>query len=87
MDQVSALKEIFRTADISPVFRANPVFGTVMDENSAAYIALDDVMEYRYIVRLMPEGGFEHFPIFEHGEILAEYQSLDYLFNDGWKLD
>ena len=81
------LKEIYRTADISPIFRPNPLFAGVMDEDSAAYIALDDVLGYRYIVRLMPEGGATSFPITEYGTIIAEYNSLEELLNDGWQLD
>ena len=86
MDQLEALKEIYRTADFSPVFRTNEAFAFEIGDD-LPYISLDDVLEFRYIIRLLPEGTACTFPYTEKGPILKEYPSLEALANDGWVLD
>ena len=86
MDQLKALKEIYRTADISPVFRSNENLALEIGNNQP-YICLDDVLENRYIIRLLPEGSAVTFPYTEKGPVLKEYPSLEALANDGWELD
>lgn len=86
MDQLKALKEIYRTADISPVFRSNENLALEIGNNQP-YISLDDVLENRYIIRLLPGGLAGTFPYTEKGPVLKEYPSLEALANDGWELD
>jgi len=86
MDQLKVLKEIFRTADISPVFRPNPTFALEIGDD-LPYISLSDVLENRYCIRLMPEGSEDHFPYTRNAALLKEYPSLEALVLDGWELD
>ncbi len=86
MNQKEVLKEIYRTADISPVFRTNEVFALEIGDD-IPYISLDDVLENRYIIRVLPEGLAGTFPYTEKGPVLKEYPSLEALANDGWELD
>ena len=86
MDQLKELKEIFRTANISPVFRPNPAFAIEIGDG-LPYISLGDVLENRYRIRLMPEGSADTFPYTVNGPLLKEYPSLEALVNDGWQLD
>lgn len=86
MDQLKALKEIYRTADISPVFRSNENLALEIGDG-LPYISLDDVLENRYIIRLLPGGLAGTFPYTEKGPVLKEYPSLEALANDGWELD
>lgn len=83
--ELSELEEIFRTANISPVFRPNPSF--TIGDGDVPYISLGDVLENRYLIRLLPEGQMTQFPIIENGPILVEYPSLERLVLDGWTLD
>ncbi len=83
--ELSELEEIFRTANISPVFRPNPSFA--IGDGDVPYISLGDVLENRYLIRLLPEGQMNQFPIIENGPILVEYPSLEQLVLDGWTLD
>lgn len=86
MDQLKALKEIYSKAFISPVFRANGAFANEIGDD-LPYISLDDVLENRYIIRLLPEGSASAFPYTEKGSLLKEYPSLEALVLDGWELD
>ena len=86
MDTFAALKEIFRTADISPVFRVNPAYASEIGDD-LPYISLGDVLEFRYRIRLLPEGSAVTFPYTDGGGLLKEYPSLEALVNDGWELD
>lgn len=86
MDQLKALKEIYRTANISPIFRPNPAYSSELGEK-VPYICLDDVLENRYIIRMLPDEQIKNFPIFSGGDKLKEYPSLEQLVQDGWELD
>lgn len=85
--ELNELKEIFRTANISPVFRPNPSFAIEIGDGNVPYISLGDVLENLYLIRLLPEGQMTQFPITENGSILVEYPSLERLVHDGWTLD
>lgn len=85
--ELSELEEIFRTANISPVFRPNPSFAIEIGDGNVPYISLGDVRENLYLIRLLSEGQMTQFPITENGPILVEYPSLERLVLDGWPLD
>ena len=80
--QLQWLNEIFSKANYSPGFR--PHDG--VPEGTLAYISLPDVLEYRYIIRVLP---FEEVaqPILKEGAVIAQYDSLEALVSDGWELD
>ena len=84
--ELNALREIYRTANISPIFRTNLVYHLELGD-LIPYICLGDVLEYKYIIRLLPEGQITEFPIFRYGQKFKEYPSLEMLVEDGWQLD
>jgi len=43
-------------------------------------------MSFKYIIRGLPAGEFNHFDAIER-EIIAKYDSLESLVDDGWRLD
>ncbi|MBQ9508635.1 MAG: hypothetical protein IJR53_04345 [Bacteroidales bacterium] len=87
MNQLKALQEIYRTANISPVFRPNPLFASRLAEDEIPYISLGDVLENRYIIRLIKEGDMTGYPILTNGPMLVKYDTLEHLAGDGWQLD
>lgn len=88
MNQLKALKEIYRTANISPVFRPNAKYASQIKENEVPYIALNDVLEDLFVIRLLPcDVVSRQFPITAEGQVLVEYQSIEELVKDGWELD
>ena len=88
MNQLKALKEIYRTANVSPVFRPNAKYASQIKENEVPYIALNDVLEELFIIRLLPfDDVLQQFPITVEGSMLVEYQSVEDLVKDGWELD
>ena len=51
-----------------------------------------DLMDYKYNIRVMPGDVFfvndsDSFEKMENGKIIASYNSLEELVNDGWELD
>lgn len=87
MNQLKAIQEIYRTANVSPIFRSNAAFALGMADDEVPYISLGDVFENRYIIRLLPEGDMNNYPITRNGRILVEYTSIEHLVRDGWELD
>ena len=80
--QLQWLNDIFSEANYSPVFR--PHDG--VPEGMVAYISLDDVLNYQYIIRILPIEEVTQ-PILEKGIEVARYESLEALVSDGWELD
>lgn len=80
--QLLWLKDIFSKANYSPVFR--PHDG--VPEGMVAYISLDDVLNYQYIIRILPIDKVTQ-PILEKGVEVARYESMEALVSDGWELD
>ena len=80
--QLLWLNDIFSKANYSPVFR--PHDG--VPEGMVAYISLDDVLNYQYIIRILPIEEVTQ-PILEKGVEVAHYDSMEALVSDGWELD
>ena len=86
MDDIAYQKEnleaIYKAASLSPVFKSNPKYNT---GNLTPYISYNDIMAYKYIIRGRPlsiQNTFDG----EEREIIAEYDSIDDLVKDGWRL-
>ena len=63
-----------------------------MDQRSflLSYILL--ILDYKYNIRVIPGDVFfgndsDNFEKIENGKIIASYNSLEELVNDGWELD
>ena len=80
--QLQWLNDIFSKANYSPVFRQHDS----VPEGMLAYISLPDVLEYRYIIRMLPIEEVSQ-PIFKEGIVIAQYDSAEALVSDGWELD
>jgi hypothetical protein len=84
--QVRNITNIFHAARRTPVFKPNPKYCTGKFADLTAYISYNDVMSYKFIIRGRPTSEHNSFDAQER-EIIAEYDSLESLVNDGWRLD
>lgn len=84
--QKKHLTDIYSFASMAPVFKRHLKYCTGIYEGCIPYISFDDVMNYRYIIRGRPTGINNRFD-FEEREIIMEYETMDELINDGWRLD
>ena len=87
-EQFRHLEEIYQAASLAPVFKRNPKHCQGEFANSIPYIAYGDVMDYKYIIRARPlsydnNGGFDD----EKRQVIVEYESMEALVDDGWRLD
>lgn len=84
--QKKNLEDIYSAASMAPVFKSNPKHCTGNFADLTPYISYDDVMSYKFIIRGRPYDEHNSFDSQER-EIIAEYDSLESLVNDGWRLD
>lgn len=87
-EQLRNLGLIYRDASLAPVFKSNPKHCKGEFADSVPYIAYGDVMDYKYIIRARPlladtNGGFDY----EERKVIVEYESIEALVDDGWRLD
>ena len=81
--QIKNLEEIISKGKLSPVFKRNSKFP--MNEGIAR-IAYSDVMDFKCIIR--SDTGISGNAFWsEDAEIIAEYDNLQALVDDGWRLD
>ncbi len=81
--QIKSLEEIFSEGRLSPIFKRNPKYPI---KEGVARIAYSDVMDFRYAIR--SETGFSGNPFWsEDTEVIAEYDNLQAMVDDGWRLD
>jgi hypothetical protein len=85
--QKKNLEKIYRDASLAPAFQQHPKYCTGDFAEVTPYIAYDDIMDEKYIIRGRGIGarinGFDN----EKRQIIVEYSSIDDLVNDGWRLD
>jgi len=82
--QISQLKRIFNAATLAPVFKENNKY-TV---DGVPRITYDDVMNYKCVIRC--DKGFPKSGIFwsdKAAHVIAEYNSIEALVDDGWRVD
>jgi hypothetical protein len=77
------LQRIFHDATFSPIFKRNPKYPDV----KTARINYSDIRNYECIIRNMKEWEDNSFWDDEEAEIVAKYQSIEMLVDDGWRLD
>ena len=80
--QHDALQRIFSEARFSPKFRDNPKF-----EGWAPYIAFDDVLAGRYVIREGDDETIMSPYANKTNRAIAAYQNVQTLAEDGWDLD
>jgi hypothetical protein len=84
--QKKNLEAIYSAASLAPVFKSNPKHCIGKFAGLTPFISYNDVMEYKFIIRGRPIGEHNSFDAAER-DIIAEYDSLESLVNDGWRLD
>ncbi len=80
------LENIFDSASHSPVFKSNPKFNIGDFSKLVPYISYGDVMNYKYIIRGRPLGMHNSFDA-EDRCIIVQYDNIEDLINDNWRLD
>jgi hypothetical protein len=85
--QIKNIEYIFSTSSLAPVFKLNPKYSIGDLAGLTPYIAYDDVMSYNYIIRgralQEPINNFDN----EKRIVIAEYDSIESMVDDGWRLD
>lgn len=84
--QKNNLEIIFRDAKFAPTFRKHPLFCVGEFEDTSPYIAYDDVINYRFIIRARQLGEFSQYDN-NLRTVIKEYKSIEEIVDDGWKLD
>lgn len=88
--QLKMLQKIYETwMPPTPAFKANH---EGVPEGMVPYISCSDVHDYNYNIRIIPVGVFMsndeyQYDKMEKGEIIAHYESIEELVDDGWVLD
>ncbi len=87
-EQLELLQEIFEKAmPAAPVFKSDH---EGVPDDAIPYICTSDLFHYKYNIRVLPYDDFfskDNFEKRENGEIIAHYDSLEDLVEDGWRLD
>ena len=78
--QLKTLDKVFMAAAYPIVFKNNPKYHIGWD---TPFIALSDVMALNYIIRISKSYEDKS----ETNEIIVQYNSLEEIVNDGWRLD
>lgn len=81
--QKRMLERIFNEASHAPVFKSNAKYCIGQFTGHTPYIAYEDVMDVKYIIRATDDYNNKS----ESNPIIIEFGSLDELVNDGWRLD
>jgi len=82
---IKNLQKIFSYMHIQPVFKKNDKYSEQLT-NGAGMICYADLFKNNYVIR---RGSFSNFQyeVDENSEIIASYESIEQMINDGWRLD
>jgi len=84
--QVRNIANIFHAASMAPVFKKNKKYCTGKFADLTPYISYNDVRNDKYIIRARPLGENNSFDS-EERDIIIQYDSIEQLVKDGWRLD
>ena len=85
--QIENIEDIFSSGSLAPVFKHNPKYSIGDLAKLTPYIAYDDIMSSNYIIRGRSlQEKINHFDN-EKRIIIAEYDSIESMVDDGWRLD
>ena len=89
--QLKQLQKVFETwMPPTPAFKTNHE-GVL--NGMIPYISCSDVHDYKYKIRIIPVNVFlsrgedDSYEKMENGEVIAQYETLEELVEDGWQLD
>ena len=80
------LVSIYSAASMGPFFKPNPKYCINKFTGLTPYISYDDVMSKKFIIRGRPIGEHNSFDG-QAREVIVEYNSLESIVDDGWRLD
>ena len=80
--QMKNIQRIYDDGALSPFFKGNPKY----EIRGAPRIAFSDIMDFKFIIRSDHEGSSNSFWD-EKTDIIVQYNTLEELVNDGWRLD
>jgi len=80
--QKKNLEAIYSAASLAPIFKPNAKFCVNQFVGLMPYIAYGDVMANKYVIR----AGIDYNDKSETNSVIVEYDSIDELVNDGWRL-
>lgn len=86
--QRSLFAEHYDAPMVSPQLRWNEKFLTPELENYTPIIAIDDLVNYNYVVCAMPNEkvGYMLMQLKRTPVVIAQYDSLDEMVSDGWRM-
>ena len=86
--QLESLRQIIETGmPPTPAFKS---YHEGVPDGMIPYISYSDLIDYKYNIRAIPVSDFlgkDRVDKTENGEIIAHYNSLEELVDDGWMLD
>ncbi len=83
MYQIKNLDTIYADASMAPVFRSNAKYCVGQFAGLTPYISYGDIMGYKFVIRATSD--FEDKS--DTNPVIIEYESIEELVNDGWRLD
>ena len=84
--QKQKLLEIFRVPTFAPLFKQNPIYCINHFAAQTPYISYADILNNKFIIRGSSVGSKTTSTI-KSGTIIIEYEHLDKLVEDGWRLE
>ncbi len=81
--QIKNLSYIFDMASMSPCFKNNPKYPNI---NGSKRISYSDILNQKYIIRVQNPPKFTSFWDDTSAHIIASYDSIEALVDDGWRL-
>lgn len=84
--QKKNLEAIYSAASLAPAFKSNPKYCIGKFTDLMPYISYGDVMSNKFIIRARPIDVYNPFDA-EDRDVIVEYDSIESLVNDAWRLD
>jgi len=86
--EIKLFKRVYDDAMYAPLLRWNPKYKTEEFNDMTPYICIDDICDYNYVVCAIPDEEVtmmlqERF----RRNVIAEYNSIEEMVEDGWRLD
>ena len=86
--EIKLFKQVYDDAMYAPLLRWNIKFKTAQLNGMTPYICINDICNYKYVVSAIPDEEVtmmlqERF----RRNVIAEYNSLEEMVEDGWRLD
>ena len=91
--EIERFKDVYKDAMYAPLLKWNVKFKTEEFDGMAPYICINDICDYNYVVCAIPneevDKQLQKGPLQElsRRKVIAEYNSLEDMVKDGWRLD